>query len=120
MLHSLLKSCDEHFVDRSSCLISTSAVVSEKLDVPRYTSESPGGTLAPAAARKLLQEASEATDNTTFLRGTVQTDANGVAVLQTIVPGWYSGKLRPDLLISSQAASCRVLSKRLACWQRKI
>lgn len=51
-----------------------------------------GGSTAPSPSRKLLQTATR-TDNQTFLRGTVETDANGVAVFYTIVPGWYSGKV---------------------------
>ncbi|KAK9838234.1 hypothetical protein WJX84_012318 [Apatococcus fuscideae] len=31
-------------------------------------------------------------DNTTFLRGIVATNASGLAVFQTIFPGWYAGR----------------------------
>ena len=31
-------------------------------------------------------------NNLTFLRGTVISDSKGLAVFQTIVPGWYPGK----------------------------
>ena len=32
------------------------------------------------------------TDNYTFLRGTVMSDEDGLAVIDTIVPGRYSGR----------------------------
>lgn len=32
------------------------------------------------------------TDNSTFLRGITLTDSNGVATVQTIFPGWYTGR----------------------------
>eukprot|EP00891_Asterochloris_glomerata_P008488 jgi/Astpho2/8488/Aster-x0357 len=35
---------------------------------------------------------SSQTDNLTFLRGTVMSDEDGLAVINTIVPGWYSGR----------------------------
>ncbi len=34
----------------------------------------------------------EGTEGLTFLRGIQRTDKNGVALLQTIYPGWYSGR----------------------------
>ena len=36
--------------------------------------------------------AQEGTEGLTFLRGIQRTDKNGVAVLQTIYPGWYPGR----------------------------
>lgn len=34
----------------------------------------------------------EATDKLTFLRGVQKTDAEGVALFQTVYPGWYAGR----------------------------
>jgi protocatechuate 3,4-dioxygenase beta subunit len=34
----------------------------------------------------------QATGNRTFLRGIQRTDANGLAILRTIYPGWYPGR----------------------------
>lgn len=33
------------------------------------------------------------TDNDTYLRGTLVTDANGVATFKSIMPGWYEGRV---------------------------
>lgn len=50
-----------------------------------------------AGSSSMSSSASSATtttsdDNTTFLRGITPTDSNGIAVFQTIFPGWYSGR----------------------------
>lgn len=55
----------------------------------RYTEVSTAITPMNALGRKML---TQTTDNTTFLRGTVETDANGLAAFQTILPGWYQGR----------------------------
>jgi protocatechuate 3,4-dioxygenase beta subunit len=36
--------------------------------------------------------AQEGTDGLTFLRGIQRTDANGLALFQTVYPGWYPGR----------------------------
>ena len=47
--------------------------------------QDPGGS---TSSRKMLQTGN---DNSTFLRGTVLTDSNGVASFTSIFPGWYAG-----------------------------
>jgi hypothetical protein len=37
-------------------------------------------------------QTSTVTDTLTWLRGIVQTDEDGIAEFETIVPGWYSGR----------------------------
>ena len=50
---------------------------------------STSGTATPAASTRA---SAQGASNRTFLRGMQRTNANGLAVLKTIYPGWYQGR----------------------------
>jgi len=57
------------------------------------TASSPeGSTSAGSSTTSSDGQTSTVTDTLTWLRGIVQTDEDGIAEFETIVPGWYSGR----------------------------
>ena len=57
------------------------------------TASSPeGSTSAGSSTTSSGGQTSTVTDTLTWLRGIVQTDEDGIAEFETIVPGWYSGR----------------------------
>ena len=55
-------------------------------------SSSEGSASAGSSTTSSGGQTSTVTDTLTWLRGIVQTDEDGIAEFETIVPGWYSGR----------------------------